>query len=386
MSENEFELIQGNSYRGSRYSNFVGGGLDAQGNVSSGQTENSTNTVGTNMDMSQQPQQSQDASPTPMEPSRGLTDEFQVPSTSELVIGGALPFAGTAIGQVAGTSVAGGASFGEGVSRGASALANRVSGGLIGTAATSPVNAAAAATLGNAAGPPTRAAVAAASKTANVGSLGSGANLGAAAGAGFATAAVTLLSGGSVKDAVKSGAGTAAGTAIGAAIGGSVGGPVGAAVGKVIGGFVGGLFCFAENAPILMADGTQKLVQDIEIGDQTLHGGMVIAAGKAFADDLYEYKNTVITSYHAVFEDGKWIRAEDSALAVPVKTDEYVTVYPIATEQHILLTPWYISADLLELDESVANGKTSDEIIDTLNSYEDRNKILRTIEKDLPNE
>ena len=135
-----------------------------------------------------------------------------------------------------------------------------------------------------------------------------------------------------------------------------------------------------------MADGTQKMIQDLEIGDMTLHGGMVIAAGQAFADDIYEYKNAIVSSYHAVFEDGKWIRAEDSDHAYKIDLDDYATVYPVATKEHILVTPWFIATDLLELDEKIADGKTSAEIIDALNACEARNKFLSSVEKGLPNE
>lgn len=370
MSENEFYELQGDSYRGSRYANFSGGGITPQGNVSSAVTENSANSVGTSGEIPKS-----DAPPTPLTPSQGLTD-FEAPRTSDLVIGGALPYAGAKVGEVAGAAIQTGASFGEGLGQGASSLASKASGGLIGTAS-NPTNIALS-NLNGSYGPATQSAVNAASKASNVGSFGSGANLGAAAGAGFATAVATLLTGGSVKDAAKSGVATAVGTAIGSAILPGIGGP--------IGGFIGGLFCFAAKTPILMADGTRKNVEELRLGDEILHGGTVLGRGEGIVEALYHYKNTFLSPNHAVFEDGKWIRAKDSELAelVPQEEgDERPIVYPVITEENILATPWFISADAFEVPEE-NSGMTDEEIIVALNSYTARNTALIEAEKGLP--
>lgn len=366
VSENDFYELQGDSYRGSRYANFVGGGVDSQGNVSSAATENGANSVGTSVDGSQQSIGS-DAPPTPLTPSLGLTD----------VASAALPFAGENIGRVAGASIANGSTFGEGISRGVSSLSNRVSGGLIGTPA-SPTNLAVSQSLGGAQGPATRAAVSSASNASNVRNFGSRANIGSAAGAGFATAAATLLTGGSVKDAAKSGAGTAIGTSVGTAIGGPIGG--------FIGGFIGGsIFCFVAGTPILMKDGSKKSVEDLELGDETLGGGKVHGIAKALSDNLYKYKNTIVSGGHAVFENGYWTRVEHSLLAKKVEVDEdkeFEVVYPVATQLNLLVTPWFVSSDIMEVSDGTDMSYSGSELLDMLNSMGDRNNKLSEMEKE----
>ncbi len=385
VSENEFELIQGNSYRGSRYSNFVGGGIDAVGNVSSGATENQANSVGTSVDSSQdvggQTSGVTRSSVATENSSDGLTGE--VPSTGDLVIGAGLPYAGRVIGQAAGPAIASGAGIGQAAKIGVSSLANKVSGGLIGSAtpsASSILSAPTGSSIGSTVSGTAARATGSAASTASqgVGSrLTSASNLGGAAGAGIATAAATLILTGDVKEAAKSGVATAIGTAIGNAILPGIGG--------FVGGFIGGLFCFSADTPILMADGTQKPVQDVMIGEEVLHGGLVIASGQAMADDVYEYKGVRVTSFHAVFENGKWLRVEDSDIATPADIEgAYEVVYPIATENHVLLTPWFISRDLLELDEQDADGLTSQEIIDFMNDDTEELAQLISIEKELP--
>lgn len=363
MSEEDFAKISGDSYRGSRYSNFVGGGVDPQGNVSSAATENAVNKVGTSASAS-------DAPPSPTSASQGLTG-MDLPSTSDMVVGAALPFAGQAVGQAAGASIGAGATFGEGIKSGFSSLANTASGGLIGTAST-PTNIALG-QMGGQFGPATPAAVNAASKASNIGQAGSGAGIGAAAGAGFATAAATLLTGGSVKDAAKSGIGTAAGTYIGNIILPGIGG--------FVGGFIGGsIFCFTAKTPILMEDFTEKFIGDLRLGDKLLGGGTVMGWGQGYAETLYSYKNAEVTGSHAVFEDGKWIRVKDSihAKALEITTD--CVVCPIATDNQVIITPWFVSTDIFEVEPEKADAMTDDERLERLNGSAERNALMAEAE------
>ncbi len=223
MSEDDFSRLQGDSYRGSNYANFTGGGITPQGNVSSAATTTAANSTNT----------ASDAPPTPTTPSQGLINGK--PSISGAVIGAALPYAGQTIGAGAGAAIGSGASIGSGLSQGVSSLENKVSGGLVGEAST-PAN-----IIGNSgATQSTTAAYDAASKASDAGSFGSGANIGAGVGAGFASAAATLLQGGGIVKAAKVGVGTGLGTYAGTAIGTAVGGPIGGAVGGFIGGALGG--------------------------------------------------------------------------------------------------------------------------------------------------
>lgn len=363
MSENEFLEILGDSYRGSKYANFAGGGVDAQGNISSAQTENSATAVGTSAEAPVQ----QGAPTSSLTASQGLTGVPEAPGAAELVIGAALPIAGKAIGSAAGAAIGAGAPIGEAVSHGISSFASKASGGLIGSSTPTSAQLLAA---------PSTSGASSAAGAASAGKVAAGASAGAAIGSGFATAALTLLQGGTVKDAAKAGIGTAVGTYIGTAIAGPIGG--------FIGGFIGSLFCFTEGSPILMADGTQKNIEDLKMHDEVLYGGRVMACGTALVETLYEYKNTVVSSQHAVFEDGKWIRVEQSENAVLHQHEEGEgVVYPVATENNILITPWYISADLLEAPEDEVDGMTYSEIIAYLNTKDERNEILSQIEKEV---
>lgn len=229
MAENDFYELQGNSYRGSRYSNFAGGGVDPQGNVSSAVTENAANAVGTSIDAPA------DAPPTPIE---GLSEGLAEPSYISGAIGASLPFAGKEIGQAAGEAIGAGATYGEAAKEGVSSLAGKVSGGLIGnTGASATATNAALGSRGASFGPATKNAVTTATGG-SVNKLGSFSNIGAGVGAGFASAAAVLLAGGDFKTAAKTGVGTAVGTVIGTAIAGPIGGFIGGTLGSALGGRV----------------------------------------------------------------------------------------------------------------------------------------------------
>lgn len=392
VSEQDFYLLQGNRYRGSRYANFAGAGVDAQGNVSSATNENkATQSAGTAVDPSQagavDPTKQASSGllssststsgggvgPAPTAPSLGQT-------AKNVALGAALPFAGSTIGSAAGASIAGGSTLGEGLSKGVSALTNRVS-GLFSTGASAGE----------------KGLVAAAQKAnGTAGIVSKGSNIGGSVGSGLGTAAATLLTGGSVKDAAKAGIGSAAGTYIGTAIGGPIGGVVGSFIGSTIAPKVAQVakkvvksvkkvfkkICFAEGTPILLEDGTTtKPVEQLRIGDRVLGGGQVQVRGEGLADSLYEYKNTKVTGSHAVFENGVWLRVKDSPLAVKIPSDG-VVVYPVGTEQHILITPYFVSADVF--DVALPNEEAAysfDDRIKVLNENEGRNAFLLQIEK-----
>ncbi len=237
MSEQDFYTLRGNQYRGSRYANFAGAGVDPQGNVSSAVNENASNLSGIKSQNANQPVDNNGTSAeiTPnianKAVSQGLMGSPSVPTVQgavkDLAIGGAIPFAATTIGSNIGANVASGAGFGEAVQRGISALGNKVSGGLLGTAG-GPTNAALS-SMGGKFGPATQSAV---------GKATGGSAFGGAAGTGLGTAAATLLTGGSVKEAAASGIGSAIGYALGNAILPGVGGFIGSTLGSMAGGLI----------------------------------------------------------------------------------------------------------------------------------------------------
>ena len=354
MSEQDFFPSTGDRYRGSRYASFVGGDINAQGNISpAARVSNPTQAAQTV------------AAPTEAAPvSSNLLAPPKAPSATKQLgnaaIGAVLPYAGKEIGQVAGEAIGSGASIGAGLTSGVNSLANKA-GSLLGDTASTPASAAVASSS--------------ARSVTNAGSAASSAgNVGAGVGAGLGTFIAGLATGQSVGKAAKSGVGSGLGTYIGSAFG-----PVGGFIGGTIGSMI---FCFTGSTPIIMANGEQKLVKDLIIGDETLVGCKVTGFGQSLSDDLYWYKNTKVTGSHAVFENGKWLRVEQSELSrkIDENSDDWEDiVHPVSTELCILVTPYFVSADINEVHETW--NKSEDERIIELNSMTERNKLLENVEE-----
>ena len=239
VSEQDFYLLNGNQYRGSRYSNFAGAGVDPQGNVSSAVNENSANqSAGTSVDPTQTGGTEQPVgTAVDSAVSRKINTKTGTPAAptslggtvTNMALGAAIPAATSTIGGVVGANLASGnpALAGAG-----SAVKNRISSGLLSTggSAATATNAALG-SMGGSFGPAPASAV---TKAAG------GSAIGSAAGTGFGAAAATLLGGGSLKDAAVSGVGSAAGFYIGNMILPGIGGFIGSTLGGMVGNLFGG--------------------------------------------------------------------------------------------------------------------------------------------------
>lgn len=145
---------------------------------------------------------------------------------------------------------------------------------------------------------------------------------------------------------------------IGGAVGGAVGGPVGKAVGWV-GNEAKKLFCFLPDTPIEMYGDKVAPIGQLRLGDVTL-GGIVWSIRRSLSEDLFDYQGIKVTGSHAVKEDGRWIRVEDSALAVPIMGQ--FEVVSIVTDRHRVYSMGVTLADehesddyeTLSIDESLA--------------------------------
>ena len=72
------------------------------------------------------------------------------------------------------------------------------------------------------------------------------------------------------------------------------------------------LFCFVPETLIEMADGSQKSIGKVQVGEIT-KGGKVERVSYAKADDMYSYRGVRVSGGHAVHEDYReWKRIKDS--------------------------------------------------------------------------
>ncbi len=154
---------------------------------------------------------------------------------------------------------------------------------------------------------------------------------------------------------------------------GSAVGNIGSAIGRGVSNVVKWV-CFAPGTEILMKNGTTKKVEDIKIDDEVALGGKVMAIGTGKGTEFVVIKGVHVISTHALYEDGKWIRAEESKNITEKYHKEDGIVYPIVTERHLIVTDGQIWADTFEHDDQ--QDLTRDEIINKLNKDKHVNSII----------
>ena len=145
-------------------------------------------------------------------------------------------------------------------------------------------------------------------------------------------------------------------------------------VGAAIGGIVGAVSCFVPGTLIQMEDGSTKVIETLALGDIVKEGGMVIGCGKSFADNMYSYLGQILEGRHVTFEQGKWLRVENSPYAVKCVDMELTIVCPIVVQKHILIVNNHVYADLSETDQGW--DVTDADRLNFLNSQKELNHRL----------
>jgi hypothetical protein len=90
-----------------------------------------------------------------------------------------------------------------------------------------------------------------------------------------------------------------------------------------------GGFCFDPNTLIQMANGSEKKIKDIQLGDDTKGGEVTGVFQFKATDEIHDYKGVTVAGSHYVKEDGKFIMVKDSPLSI--KIDKIPVVYSLDT-------------------------------------------------------
>ena len=90
-----------------------------------------------------------------------------------------------------------------------------------------------------------------------------------------------------------------------------------------------GTYCFDPNTLVQMADGSEKKIKEIQLGDQTKGGEVTGVFQFKASDEIHNYKGVVVAGSHYVKEDGKFIMVQDSPMSI--KIDKIPVVYSLDT-------------------------------------------------------
>lgn len=152
------------------------------------------------------------------------------------------------------------------------------------------------------------------------------------------------------------------------------------ALGGTMGSSIGKVMCFMQNTPILMKDGSYKMIQDLILGDYVAFGGMVMGHGVSLSLNVVEYKGRFTSDQHAIFDGKKFKRAENISKGKIFNLDKPVLVYPVVTQNHILISDnGVVYADLMEVD---APGVSDKEKLHLLNKPKYL-KFVKCVEKEI---
>jgi len=125
--------------------------------------------------------------------------------------------------------------------------------------------------------------------------------------------------------------------------------------------------CFAPGTMVKMADGSSRAIEELRIGDKTAGGAVTgVMQYTCDADELFDYRGTVVTGSHAVWdgETQEWKRVRHSKEAVKMKLgkeDKPAALYCIRCEHHRVYTVAKGSdgvvtfADELEVESAAMN-------------------------------
>ncbi len=109
-------------------------------------------------------------------------------------------------------------------------------------------------------------------------------------------------------------------------------------------------FCFSGDTLVQMADGTQKPISTISVGDQLKGGGCV--EGTLVFDgsgvDLFNYKGVRVSGEHLVFDTNRWKKVSDTS-AIPI-TDKESRIYSLVTDNNRIQIASSSGEDILFAD------------------------------------
>lgn len=112
-------------------------------------------------------------------------------------------------------------------------------------------------------------------------------------------------------------------------------------------------YCFAGDTMLKMANGKQKKIKDIIIGDELYESGKVTAVMQSSSHGchIFNINGVVVTSTHKVYYNGEWICASDHPKSYFVDDFQDNLVYCIGTTSKMIKIKNMVFSDWDEVDD-----------------------------------
>lgn len=126
---------------------------------------------------------------------------------------------------------------------------------------------------------------------------------------------------------------------------------------------------FEGHSRILMEDGREIPIQELDVGDRVAEGGLVTGISRGRQRTCHEVNGCRFSSAAPVFMDGMWMRVEDHPDSEYIFCDKGWDGYGIKTEKHLLKVEGYLFADFMECPERIDSLKgMSDQAMELMNA------------------
>ena len=127
--------------------------------------------------------------------------------------------------------------------------------------------------------------------------------------------------------------------------------------------------CFIGQTKIILNNGVEKCIKDIQNGDILEGDNRVIGIIESIAPKiLYKYNDIIVSGSHLVYENSKWIKVEESDNKDVIINHGYSRVYNLVTENNMININNTLFRDYSECSNSVINNHIREYIIKEINN------------------
>ena len=112
-------------------------------------------------------------------------------------------------------------------------------------------------------------------------------------------------------------------------------------------------YCFAGDTLLKMANGKQKKMRDLIVGDELAESGKVTAVmqSSSYGCHVFNIDGVLVTSTHKIYHDGNWICASDHPKGYFVDDFQDALVYCIGTSSKTIKIKNMVFSDWDEVDD-----------------------------------
>jgi hypothetical protein len=136
-------------------------------------------------------------------------------------------------------------------------------------------------------------------------------------------------------------------------------------------GSVSNFFCFDENTLIKMNNKKEKKIKNIELKDILENDNEIIAIYKFTSEnvEMYNYNDILVSGKHPVFENGKWIRIDNSKFSKKIYNYNKPFIYCLATKNATIKINNILFSDYNEIpfNDNKNNNKIFNFILNNIN-------------------